>query len=233
MNKSEFRFEVGKFIQERTRLLQRKLDAVIIGKKHSLRFLNEHASQIGGFTHRIEHESFVMIRDACGSRGASIQRFPEDAYSQVDFRLNTAVRIQDKVCRVFQNLRMRKAGRHPLNPDNIDVLQVTDLKNKLCYVIPMRVVSKDGQVVSRFTEDELMKDHIHLSNKWLNTLSKFGLTDTEDIKSYIKACYDAHLVPPLSNRNFYRDVLQRNTERFGPPHKFYNKGAKKAPQVLT
>ena len=232
MNRSEFRFEVGNCIKERTRLLQRKLDAVTNGKKHSLRFLNEHASQIGSLTHQVEHDAFEMIRNACDMYGASLERLSEDAYSQVDFRLDNTVKIQDKVGILHRNVQIRKAGGHPLNPDEIDVLQITDLQYKLCYIIPMRILAKDGTVVSQFTERELMRYNIYISRKWLNTLLKFDLTNTADIKSYIETCHDAHLVPPLSNKNFYDDILQRNAAMFGPRHKFQNVGANKA-QVLT
>jgi hypothetical protein len=67
----------------------------------------------------------------------------------------------------------------------------------------------------------------------LNTLPQFDLTADEDVKRYIKTCRAAHAVPPLSDKNFYSNILQKNADRFGPSHKFYNKGAKKVAQALT
>ena len=78
-----------------------------------------------------------------------------------------------------------------------------------------------------------MRFSIHLSRKSLNTLPRFDLTENEDVERYIKTCRAAPAVPPLTDKNFYSDILRRNADKFGPSHKFYNKGAKKAAQVLT
>ena len=232
MNNAQFRFDIGMSDDEKNRLLQRKVQAVKYGKKHSLEYLNEHESQIQGQSHRVEHQSFQMIRDACKRCDTTIGRESEDAYSQVDFRLDKTVRIQDKVGKVFQKVGIRYPGRHPYNPDNIDVLQITDLQNKVCYILPMRIANGD-KVVSQFSEEDLMRNAIHISNKWLRTLPRFDLNDDNDVRRYIEMCHEAHSVPPLTDQNFYSDILQRNASKFGPPHKFYNKGAKKAAQVLT
>lgn len=232
MNDTQFRFDIGKSDNEKERLLQRKVKAVENGKKHSLQFLNEHDSQIGSPTHRVEHESFVLIRNACRKFGVSVERESDDAYSQIDFRLDKKVRIQDKVGKVFQNLTMRQRGRHPFNPDSIDALQITNLHEKVCYVLPMRV--KNGnEIVSQFSEKDLMRDGIHLSKKWLKTLLRFEIDNEQDMERYIKTCCDAHAIPPLTDKKFYNDIVQKNADKFGPKHKFYNKGARKAAQVLT
>ena len=187
MNNAQFRYDVGMSDVEKKRLLQRKLEAVKSGKKHTIRYLNEHESQIEAHSHRIENQSFQMIRELCTKYDVAIERMSDDAYSQVDFRLDKKVKIQDKVGKVFQGVCIRHMGSYPLNPDNVDVLQVTDLENRVCYVIPMRRL-QEGNVVSHFTGDQLMRHSLHLSKKWLGTVLRFDLEVDEDVRMYIETC---------------------------------------------
>lgn len=181
--KSTYRFDVGKIESERNRLLRRRLEIVECGVKRSIQYLNDDLTQIPRQTHRVEQQSFAMVRDACFRLNVRIERVHEDAYTSVDCRVDKT-RIQDRVCgAVFS---MRNVGGHPIDPDRIDVFQVTNLEHSTAYAIAMRKREGDD-VVSTFSERELMSGTIPLTKAWKSKHSHemHNLETIDGIKNYI------------------------------------------------
>lgn len=213
-NATKHRYDVGKSVDERKRLLDRKVSAARYGAKHTLTYLNEDDSQIPGETHRLEHEAFSLTRAACARIGVDVKRIPEDAYGPIDFRLGNIARNQDKVFR--RQVCMRPVGRHPYNPDNIDIFQLTDLDKKHVYALPMRLI-RDGKVESFFSETALMRFSLTCSAAWkeANKIYLYDLKDETGIQSYVNACIAASQVPQLTDRAWYSNILTANAQQFG------------------
>lgn len=170
MNDPIYRFDIGKSSSEIERLLQYKLEFIKIGIKYSIEFLNEDDSQIPCAAHRIEHESFVMTRDACAKIGVIVKKQVEDNYTCIDFRINNNVKIQDKT---FKNrFTMRREQKLPYNPDSFDILQLSNLESQTVYAIPMRY-TLDDIIKSTFSKDILMKRSVHYSENFKNTYNKY------------------------------------------------------------
>jgi hypothetical protein len=215
INNPMFRFDLGKDKSECNRLLQQKLEYIKTGIKKSLAFWNEDDSQVPGNNHRIEQKSFAMTRDACNEINIKISREHKDAYGPVDFRINGNVRIQDKVNR--EEFRFRPVGRYPYNPDDIDIFQVSDIINKIVYAIPLRTLRSElDEVTSFFTTEQLMKTGIRLSVEWKKNHKqfKYDFKIKEDIIKYVKACEDAAKIPELSDKNFYKNMIDENKDKF-------------------
>ena len=217
-NNSSFRFEIGSSSKEIDRLLQRRVQIVEDGDKHSLDFLNDDLSQIPCPNGKTEHMSFMMTRAACHLLGAKIEHFAEDSYSRIDFRLDKKCRIQDKVTR--DNLYLRSPGGYPINPDDADILQITDLKQQIVYAVPLRVERED-KIISYFTEDQLMKRSIWLSAAFKDQLLSyhFDMKQTDDIQGYINICEKAHQTPAISDQSFYLDIINKHAGKFGAGHR--------------
>jgi len=215
MNSPMFRFDVGKSEKECNRLLEKKIDFIKNGTKNSLKFWNEDDSQIPCEQHRIEQRSFNMTRTACNTIDIKVERKHENAYGSVDFIVNENVRVQDKATTRLFN--MRGIGKFPYNPDDIDIFQVSDLVNNIIYAIPMRVVSNDGMIISFFTDEQLMRKTIYLSVEWKNLHEqfKYDFKTKEGIVLYVKACGNASKIPELTDRNFYRNMINENKDEFG------------------
>ena len=213
-NAMEHRFDVGKSAAECERLLQRKLSDVQIGLKHTLVFFNEDDSQIPCETHRMEHKAFALTRAACAKVGVTVKRLHEDSYSCVDFRVAGA-RVQDKL--FGWQADMRSIGRHPYDPDSIDVFQITDIDQNEAYVLSMRVIQEDGKVISFFSEKELMRRSLTCSAQWKedNKQHLYVLNDPAGIRGYINACLRASEIPQLTDRVFYSNMLAANKDMFG------------------
>lgn len=208
----QFRFDVGKSKEECARLLKRKVEIIKTGEKKSLQFWNEDQSQIPGKDHWTEQLSFNLSRSACAKVGVLAQRLHEDAYTLVDFRVSAA-RIQDKVRkRTYGN---RHPSSHPYNPDEFDVLQVTCLEDGTAFVFPTRVV-KDDKVESFFSEEQLMKCTVSTRNIWKTENAEYmhNLSTEEGSKSYVVACEAAAQVPPLTDQDFYQNMLNANQHLF-------------------
>ena len=214
-NRPEFRFDIGKSEAEIVRLRQRRIQIVEDADKHTLEYLNDDLSQIMGQNQKIEHESFLQTRSACAKVNCKIEHFAQDSYSKTDFRLDRTCRIQDKVGR--RQFMWRSIGGHPVNPDTVDVLQVTDLDRHCVYAIAFRQQHQDT-VISTFTEDELMKKHIGLSADFKEKYAESycDLTDREGIERYINICKRAELVLPITDTEFFSNIIKNNAESFGP-----------------
>lgn len=209
----QYRFDVGQSKEECSRLLQRKVEIATTGIKRTLQFLNEDISQIASKDHWTEQLSFNLTRDACLRMGAVAERLHEDAYTLVDFRVSIA-RIQDKVrTRTYGN---RHPGCHPYHPDKLDVLQVTCLDDSTVCAFPMRIVRND-KVESFFTVEELMKCFVSTRNIWKTNNAEFmhDFSTEEGARSYVAACEAAARVPPLTNQNFYQNMIDANQHEFG------------------
>ena len=217
-NSPEFRFDVGASADECARLRQRKLDHAVNGVKRTLLYLNEDDSQIPSEGNRRELASMKVTRDACKMIGASVVRLHEDANGAVDFRVRYGeynVKIQDKA--IGQTFSMRNEGKHPYNPDTIDVLQTTLVEERCVYAIPMRMM-KDSRVVSTFSEADLMKKSIRVTcEPWRIRFAAFhhDLNTDAGRRSYLAACVAAVAVPSLSDRDFYKNMLKNNALKIG------------------
>ena len=211
-NKFTYRFDVGKSPEECERFLQRRLEVIRMGVKHKLDFYNDDDSQILSLNHRIEQQSYNMTRTAMKSVNGVIERLHEDAYGPVDFRVNNA-RIQDKVLRT--NYGMRYEGRHPYNPDDFDVLQISDLTSNIVYAIPMRVIGEEG-IESFYTEKELMILGVPCNDNWKKRFAnfKYDFNNEGDISRYLKTCEDARDIPSITDRTFYSNMIANNQEAF-------------------
>lgn len=221
-NRPLFRFDVGSSDTEVVRLRDRRIQIVEQGEKHTLKFLNEHMSQIPSPNGKTEHRSFLMTRAACASLSAEIEHFAEDSYTLTDFRLDKTCRIQDRVTR--DNLYLRSPNGHPMNPDKVDILQITSLKEKTVYAVPFRVRSS-GAIVSFFTEEQLMKRSIWLSAAFKETLAPYlcDLKDPQGTKKYIDICQEAQAVPPMSDSSFHDNIIANNAEMFGTKQRYPRK----------
>lgn len=213
INKREHRFDVLDSDTERKRLLDRRLEIVQIGQKHTLTYLNEDMSQIPGVNHRVEQKAFEITREACAGADAEVARRVKDGYGAVDFRVFSSTfeaRIQDKSTN-GTTWGLRPEGRYPYNPDSIDILQLTHVKTKIVYAIPMRVAQDDG-VQSCLTPEQLMKMSISSKNF---AAFRYDLNTDLGAQGYVAACMSASKVPALSDHSFYTKMLEDNKHKFG------------------
>lgn len=192
-----------------------KLRHIQLNSKYTLKFLNEDFSQIPGPSHRVEQISFEMTRDACESIGVEVAKHLDDSYGSVDFRIGKC-KVQDKVASNYQCGMRVHEGRYPYDPDKIDIFQVSFLKEHVIYAIPMRVF-KNNQVISHFTEIDLMKMSINIGPNWKksNLIYRYDLKNTEQINRYVEACRNATDIPKLTDTNFYQSILTENRNKFG------------------
>lgn len=220
-SKSTYRFDVGKSQEECERFLQRRLEVIRDGVKHTLDFYNDDDSQILLKNHRIEQQSFNMTRTAVRSVNGVIERLHEDAYGPVDFRINNA-RIQDKVFR--RTVMIRNEGKHPYNPDDIDIFQISDWTNNIVYAFPMRVIGEEC-IQSFFTEKELMSLGIQCNDKWKNKFAPYGYDFKKegDILRYLEFCQKARDTPYITSSTFYTNIIANNQEAFLTPREIKEK----------
>jgi hypothetical protein len=213
IHNSQYRFDIEKSSSEVERLLYHKIEYVKIGIKYSIQYLNEDISQIPSESHQKEQLSFAITRDACAKIGVMVKKYIEDNYSPIDFRINDIVKIQDKCGKM---INMRRIGRLPYNPDTFDVLQISNLETQIVYAIPMRVIKND-KVESMFSEYILMRNTITIIKSWENTYKKFkyDLKTDEGIHAYVEACEDAATISELTDRKFYKNMIDNNKEKFG------------------
>ena len=216
MQSEMFRFEVRKSKEDRARLLQAKIDFLATGKKESLKFWNEDISQIPSISNQVEQRSIDLLRTACDANGAIYAKPNDIMYGKVDFLIN-GVRVQDKAMEKSKQFNIRKTGRLPYNPDELDVFQVTVLEKKEVYVISMRIVNRDGTVTSFHSVETLMKETIWFSLKWQEKHKEFkhDLKTPEGTKSYVDACIAAGKIPPLTDRTFYTKMCKDNENKIG------------------
>lgn len=213
INRPEHRFDVLDSDIERKRLLDRRLNIVHIGQKQTLTFLNEDMSQIPGVNHRIEQKAFEITRKACAKVDIMVTRQVQDGYGPVDFRVSNhefEARIQDKSTNGTA-WGLRPDGRHPYNPDTVDILQLTNVRQGIVYALPMRIV-RDGLIESFFTSEQLMKSAI-TGTKYL--AFQFDLNTDIGAQGYVSACMFASRVPPLSDKSFYKNMIEDNKHKFG------------------
>jgi len=211
-NKPEYRFDVGKNEKECERLFAYRSEVIISGKKYSLKYLNEDDSQIPSENHRREHKSFAFTRDTCAIIGVIVKKNHKDSYGPVDFLVNET-KVQDKVAGV--TFKIRRLGQYPINPDTIDVLQISF--GNIVYIINMRKFDKDKQqIVSTLSPSELMNKTVNITTKWKKDYAKnmHDLSILAGIKSYIKACQEAKDIPQLSDSTFYDKIIQDNSDIF-------------------
>lgn len=218
-NQSDFRFDVGKSVDECQRLLACKLQCIKTGTKHTLKFLNEDPSQIPSEAHQIEQLSFEMTREACQNVGATVERFPEHANGPIDYIVNAKtsyVRVQDKCLVDYKGVMgfgMKTKGRPPYHPNHFDILQLTDRHTKLVYVLPMRVLNNEGDVVSFFTEKYLLTSCPCLNKEWRIKHSQYlhDLSTEEGQRDYVAECEYYSKIPELTDKNFYENMISGET----------------------
>lgn len=132
-----------------------------------------------------------------------------------DFRINGS-RIQDKILNVKKKCyRLRNYARYPINPDNIDIFQISCLESNIVYAIPMRKI--ENNLISSFFEiHELMKSWIYFNKSMLSRFEcfKFDLNNDADIKKYIKFCEIAFQIPKISDQTFYSKIIDDNQQLF-------------------
>jgi len=210
-NKPEYRFDVGKNQTECERLFICRSEIILSAQKYTLKYLNEDDSQIPGEYHRKEHKSFVFTRDACDTINIIVQKSQEDSYGSVDFMVDGS-RIQDKIA--GRSFHIRNYAKYPINPDSIDVLQVSN--GNIVYVIAMRKFDKNNTIVSTLSSSELMSNSVTFGPKWEKNHSKnkCDLSKLEGIKSYINVCQQAKNIPKLSDQSFYDKIILNNTNIF-------------------
>ena len=218
MQSERFRFDVGKSKAECDRLLKAKIEFLAIGKKRSLNFWNTDYSQIPSKNHQVEQRSMDLLRNACVANAVNFEKTHEIMYGKVDFLIGNA-RVQDKAIykpkrKAFNN---RSNGGLPYNPDDIDVFQVTDIKDKIGFAMSTRVLQRDGTVTSFFSVENLMKENIKFGPQWkeLHKAFKHDLNTPEGTKSYVDACIAAGKIPPLTDRAFYSKMCDDNQNKFG------------------
>ena len=215
-NDPKYRFDVGSSSKECNRLLE-KICSIVrnCSNKRTIEYLNEDLSQIQSETHQREQQSINMSREACRTVGSIVERFIEDNYTSTDFRINKNIRVQDKV--LSSIYLMKHKGRYPYNPDKVDILQITEIDTKIVYAIPMRKKNKKNEIVSTFTEEQLMKSSVRPSEDWKNRYSiyKYNLNKDEEIRKYVKSCEDAYNTPELTDRKFYENIIEKNKDKFG------------------
>jgi hypothetical protein len=214
-NQPIFRYDVAKSESEVKRLLEQKLDYVRSSKKYTIQYLNEDDSQILGKTHRVEQKSFEMTRSACATINVSVKKIYEDNYTVVDFRINDTIKIQDKKM-YKKSFHIRSTGLYPYDPNTFDILQITNLTTHEIYAIPMRFIENDI-VKSTFIEEMLMKTQIWLTPILCEKYSKYkyDLKIEKDIRAYVATCEAAAAIPELTDRNFYKNMIESNADQFG------------------
>jgi len=166
-------------------------------------------------SHRIEQKSFNMTRDACAKINVNVQKHSDDNYTCVDFRINNTIRIQDKSYK--NNIVMRAHGKHPYNPNCVDIFQCSNLLTNEVYAIPMRYI-ENNIIKSTFTAETLMKNGIKITSTiWDNKYGKYkyNLTKEQDIRAYVENCKAAAAIPQLTDRNFYQNMIHANANQFG------------------
>ena len=208
----EFRFDM-RDDGDIKRLFDLKLNDVKNNSRFTLKYLNEDDSQIKNKNYVLEQKSFAMTRNACATIGLQIERLHDDSYSEIDFRIKDC-RVQDKT--VNENYHMRKYGGFPYNPDKIDILQISDIASNIVYAIPMRYINNNS-VYSTFSSKDLMKEIVYCAEDWRNKYknNKYDFKNTKDITNYVNACEAASKIPKLTDENFYKDMIDSNTEKFG------------------
>ena len=62
-----------------------------------------------------------------------------------------------------------------------------------------------------------MRINIHLTKNWYLEYDKYkhDLKTIEGIKSYVAACEAAAAIPPLTDKQFYKKILEDNADKFG------------------
>lgn len=214
-----YRYDIGLSKLECERLLNRKVYYARTGPKNTLQFLNEDFSQIPHKNHQVEQRSISMTQDACRKIGATVDRLHDDANSSRDFRLNYAtsnVRVQDKVFvknkypRTGLYVNFRGDGKYPYNPDDIDIIQFTNIDEKTVYAIPMRKFGDDDLVESFFSAKELLCQVLSLSKEFRCKYQPYfhDLNTRAGIKSYVEACESYSRIPPLSDSRFYTRIIE-------------------------
>lgn len=215
-NKQEYRYEIGtefeNHLSERQRLLEQMKEIVKNGTKRSLDFLNTDKSQIGSLTNQKEQDSYFRMRDVLKDV-ANIEKLIDDNYSVIDFRVNNA-RIQDKMTTSDQ-YSFRKTGRYPYNPDALDILQISFLDENIVYLFPMRS-HDDDKIVPFLSIRQLMTQTPKCGKNWKenNKNYRYDMSKPEDVLKYVKACEAAHAIPPLTDRDFYKTLIESNADLF-------------------
>lgn len=221
MRSSNFCFDLTKGESEITRLQQARKKAFDQSVKNTLHYLNENDSQIPSHSNRVELVSFNLVRKACQFAEGQIERDPNDSGSKVDFRLNKVCRIQDKtlVIKKYTNeFNMRSPGGNPYNPDEIDIFQITNIKEKIVWAIPMRkLYTNTNETVSTFSVKELMNLTSSLSVEWKKKYQQYSydLKVHKDVEKYIEHCMNAARTGNLHNQTFYQDALKNNAHLIG------------------
>ena len=210
-NNTIYRFDVGNSTEERVRLLDYMITMVSNGPKYTLQYLNEDFSQMRGQSYIVEQKSINMLRTACEMVNATLKRFVEDNYTVVDFRINEYIRVQNKATTSNDTkFFMRHKGCYPYNPNSIDIFLVSNIEEKIVYATQMRII-KNNEIVSNFTANELMECCLKITDKF----EEFNLNHENDIRKYIEMCEKAFSTKELTDPDFYKKIIENNSEKFG------------------
>ena len=214
-NDSKFRFDIELSDEEKFRLLIKMVDVVTNGKKYSLEYLNEDDSQIPNQNVRTEHKSYVMTRTACRSVGVEVSREHGNSHGSVDFLVMKA-KIQDKVT-TKDKFNLRPVNRHPINPDDFDILQISDIANNVIHAVPARKIDEEGIVASMFSFKHLMANTVAFGPQWKEQYAdhKYDFNVKNDIVKYVEICNTASSIPKLTDASWYKNNVQLNKDKIG------------------
>ncbi len=223
ISEPQFCFDIQSGEKEISRLSQVRIQMIDRSQKNSLQFLNEDESQIAAPSHIVEQKSYFMTRDACEKLyKVKIHRDPRDSNSSVDFRINDVIKVQDKCTTTDKcTFNLRQQGKYPYNPDDFDILQLTNITTKIVYAIPMRK-HEENKVVSQMSEQALMCLFIYLSAAWTKSFEKYkyDFSKQHDVEKYVVNCIAASKIPQLSDKDFYAKMIQKNKHLFGSKKMF-------------
>lgn len=214
INDPRFRYDV-KQLDECNRLKESKLRWVDMANKNTIQYYNEDDSQIVSFTHRIEQQSFNLIRNALMQIGKTMHRIHENNYTVTDFTIDDC-RVQSKAC--DKDVMLRRPGKLPYNPDTFDIFQIVNIPTKTVIAIPTRKYD-NHEVVSTFTAKELMTNGtIKISIAFKHRFSEYilDMEKVDDIMKYYKICQESKNIPFLSDKSFYDNLVNNNKDKFFP-----------------
>lgn len=185
-NVKRFRYDVGDNSREITRLFKKRYDIVKKYAEYTLEHFNTHVNHLSHKWMRQELESIQLIMDVCKTHGSDFRRDHQDAHSSIDFRIDN-VKIQDKT---GKSIKIREKCGYPYNPNDFDVLQITNIEEKIVYVLPMRI-ENDGKITSFFTERALMQSNFSLTEKWKKNHEqfRFDLQEAKEQQKYLDAIH--------------------------------------------
>jgi hypothetical protein len=144
-----------------------------------------------------------------------VHKDEKDAGTCVDFTVD-GCRVQEKktLGENGHQIHIRSISGLPYNPDEIDTLQISH-KDKV-HVIPMRKYDENGYIVSTLSEDDLMRTNYGVGQRWKEANANIlcDLATDKGINKYVELCAKAKAIPPLSDQDFYKNMIEKNAAIF-------------------